>query len=197
MANSNITINLGTQTPIASDIVSGTQYQTIKLDMGTAGVSNPFSGTIPSLSSVGTLGSITDIGMVHAGSFQVTSGTTQLNASPTNHIFTFAALGTAGAGTAFGTIAGTSSSGTQYCVTDWSIIVVSGTPTVALSFGTNGGAMPIGTGVIDIGAFPPGGGLAKTTLQPINSGTNAQIVYCISAGSAYFKTSYFTVATSI
>lgn len=189
MANSQVTITQGTQNPIATDSVSGTMYQAIKLDMGTAGVSNPFAGTIPSITSVGSV-----VGL--GGNSQI-FGTTQSNNTPTNHIFTYAALGTAGAGTAFGTIAGTSNSGTQYCVTDWSIIVVSGTPTVALSFGTNGGAMPVGTGVIDIGAFPPGGGLAKTTGNPVNSGTNAQIVYCISAGSAYFKTSYFTVATTI
>ena len=189
MANSQVTITQGTQNPIATDSVSGTMYQAIKLDMGTAGVSNPFAGTIPSVTSIGSV--------VGLGGTTQTFGTQQLNASPTNHINTFAALGTAGAGTSFGTIAGTSSSGTQYCVTDWSMIVVSGTPTVALSFGTNSGAMPVGTGVIDIGAFPPGGGLAKTTFQPINSGTNAQIVYCISAGSAYFKVSYFTVATTI
>ena len=55
-----VTINQGTNTIVASDDVSGTQYQVIKLDMGTNGVSNPFSGTIPAVSNL-EAGTITSL----------------------------------------------------------------------------------------------------------------------------------------
>lgn len=48
-----ILINQGTQTAIANDTVGTINYQKIKLDMGDAGVSSPFTGTIPAVSSLG------------------------------------------------------------------------------------------------------------------------------------------------
>lgn len=47
-----VTINEGTQTGIKTDLVGTLNYQVIKLDMGTAGVANPFSGTIPTVSNL-------------------------------------------------------------------------------------------------------------------------------------------------
>ena len=58
MAGTSVLINQGTQTAIANDSVGGTMYQTIKLDMGTTGVSNPFAGTILNVNQIGTLPNI-------------------------------------------------------------------------------------------------------------------------------------------
>lgn len=47
-----ILINQGTQTAIANDTIGTVNYQVVKVDMGTAGVSNPFSGTLPAVSNL-------------------------------------------------------------------------------------------------------------------------------------------------
>ena len=64
MAGTAVLINAGTQISIANDSVGGTMYQTVKLDMGAPGASNPFSGTIPAISNLagGTISSDTIIG---------------------------------------------------------------------------------------------------------------------------------------
>ena len=148
-------------------------------------VSNLTNGSVNVLS--GTVNSVTNLG----------GGTVQVNQLPTNKMTTYGTQGTAGAGTVIGTIQGTVSSGTEAIVSDWSIVVISGTPQVGLMFGSAGGAFPQGTGVIDAGQFPPGGGLAKAVESSLNSGTNGQICYMISGGTAYFKVSYYVVATTI
>ena len=40
-----VTINEGTQSPIAVDLVGTTNYQTVKLDIGASGASSAFTGT--------------------------------------------------------------------------------------------------------------------------------------------------------
>lgn len=47
-----VVINEGTQSAVATDQVGTLNYQVIKVDMGTAGVSNPFSGTIPQITNI-------------------------------------------------------------------------------------------------------------------------------------------------
>lgn len=152
---------------------------------GVGVVSNLTNGSVNILT--GTITSVTNL----AG------GTIQINQVPTNKMTTYGTQGTAGAGTIIGTIQGTVGAGTEAIVSDWSMVVISGTPQVGLMFGSAGGAFPQGTGVIDAGQFPPGGGLAKGVESSLNSGTNGQICYMISAGTAYFKISYYVAATTI
>ena len=97
-----ILINQGTQTPIANDTVGTINYQVVKLDMGTAGVTNPFSGTVPAISNL-EKGTITRLenGTVQAnlltgtvtsllgGSVAVTAGTINtgtINAGTINRV---------------------------------------------------------------------------------------------------------------
>lgn len=47
-----VSINTGTAVTIASDDVSGTQYQVIKLDVGGNGASSPFTGTITEVANL-------------------------------------------------------------------------------------------------------------------------------------------------
>lgn len=59
----NVTINEGTAKNIATDDVSGVQFQKVKLDYGGDGASVPFEGTIPEISNIvdGTLAKITSV----------------------------------------------------------------------------------------------------------------------------------------
>lgn len=124
------------------------------------------------------------------------SGTVQINQIPTSHVTNYGTQGTAGGGTTFGTIQGTVGSGTEIILTDWSIVAISGTPTVSLAWAT--AALPIqGTALIEGGAFPPGGGIAKGVDTANHSGTNGQLIYGITAGTALFKVAYQQVATTV
>lgn len=155
------------------------------------------SGTTTGVGTLTNLGSITNLGQVYnAGTIQ--GGTIQINQMPTNSMTSFGTIGTAGAGTVFGTIQGTVGAGTECIVSDWSMVVTAGTPTIYMGFGTGGGSVPVlGTGVLDQGAFPPGGGLAKAVGAALNSGTNGAIYYGITAGTALFKVSYYKATTTI
>lgn len=53
----NVLITQGTSTPIAADLVGSLNYQTVKLDVGIAGASVPFTGTL----SGGTVDSISQL----------------------------------------------------------------------------------------------------------------------------------------
>lgn len=179
------------------------------LQTGTVVANGGTIGTVQSVTALGTMGTlglvntITTVSSLTNGSIVVTNGTVsggtiQLNQTPTSKVTSYGTLGTAGAGTVFGTIIGTAGAGTEYIVTDWSIVVTSGTPTVSLGFGTNSGSVPLlGTGVLDQGVFPPGGGLAKAPDTANHSGTNGAIYYGITAGSALIKVAYQTIATTI
>lgn len=102
MAGTIVTINEGTQTGIANDSVGGTMYQTIKLDIGTTGVSNLFSGTLPAIANLekgtitkiegGTVGLVSSIGSVVG-----VGGTVQVNLVGTEPIVV--EVGTISAGT--------------------------------------------------------------------------------------------------
>lgn len=60
---SGLVVNEGTQTAIAVDTVGTLEYGVVKIDMGTAGASNPFSGTLPELTNLvgGTISSLANL----------------------------------------------------------------------------------------------------------------------------------------
>src|SRR3990167_7718436 len=94
----NVKITQGTQTDIATDDVSGVQFQKIKLDTGADGISSAFTGTLGAITNLagGTLtrleggsvvvtaGTISDldtvgtVGRLEGGSVVVTTGTTNV-----------------------------------------------------------------------------------------------------------------------
>ena len=94
----NVKITQGTQTDIATDDVSGVQFQKIKLDVGVDGASSAFTGTLGAVTNLagGTLtrleggsvvvtaGTISDldtvgtVGRLEGGSVVVTGGTTNV-----------------------------------------------------------------------------------------------------------------------
>lgn len=162
---------------------------------GTLGILT--NGTISSSGTTTGVGSVSNIGslaVLNAGT--INSGTFQINQIPTSKVTNFGTVGTAGAGTSFGTIQGTVGGGTEILLSDWSIVVLAGTPTVSLGWGTS--SLPFqGTGLIDGGAFSPGGGIAKSVENSNHSGTNGIIVYGITAGTALFKVAYQVIATTV
>ncbi len=164
--------------------------------LGTLGL-----GTITgNLGTMGTLGTITNLGQIYnAGTLQagtISTGTFQENPIPTSKVTNTGTTGTAGAGTTFGTIQGTVSSGTEIILSDVSIVALAGTPTVALGWGT--AAIPYqGTMGIEGGVFPAGGGIAKVYTQANHSGTNGFLTYGITGGTAYFKVGYQVIAATV
>jgi len=68
---SGITLNEGTQSNIATDKIGSVNYQVIKLDVGAAGASSPFTGTLKELTNI-VGGTVTK---VNGGSIVVTTGT--------------------------------------------------------------------------------------------------------------------------
>lgn len=64
-------VNEGTQTKLAVDTIGGTQFGIVKVDMGAAGLSTPFTGTIPEITNIagGT------INRIQGGSIAITAGT--------------------------------------------------------------------------------------------------------------------------
>ncbi len=73
-----ILINQGTQTPIANDTVGTVNYQIVKLDVGDAGLSSPFTGTLAAVSSLGG-GTITKL---EGGTVQTNILTGTINSIP-------------------------------------------------------------------------------------------------------------------
>lgn len=76
MSFGTIGINVGTAQGVAIDTISGTAYPVMKLDMGTSGVSNPFSGTLNTIQN----GTVDTIGLINANYFGTTvfTGTSTL-----------------------------------------------------------------------------------------------------------------------
>lgn len=72
----NISITEGTQTTIATDDVSGVQFQKVKLDVGGDGVSSPFTGSLANVGVIHNAGTIAAIPQVSVGTIpQVSVGT--------------------------------------------------------------------------------------------------------------------------
>ena len=183
----NVLINQGTQTAIAVDTVGTLNYQAIKLDMGTVGASNPFSGTLPMLSA-GT------ISKLEQGSINVTAGTIKNDGRPSRNILTY---GTSFGGTAagYGTLVGSASvgAGTSTWINDVSVINTgAGTLTALVGFGT----VLNGTSVLVKGDFGPQGGIQKSYPLAVNAGmTNQDLVcYVAAAGTIQVNVSYFISA---
>src|SRR3990167_1141854 len=124
-------INEGTQTSIYSELLSGTEIPKFKLDIGAAGASSAFTGTL---------------GTVNTGTiFAQTIGT---ELKPTNEIATAVTL----TGTATGTLVAASSGSINYVTTlivsvesAGRVSIASGTPTSpiigTMTFAANGGLM--------------------------------------------------------
>src|SRR3990167_10318073 len=86
----NVKITQGTQTDIATDDVSGVQFQKIKLDVGADGASSAFTGTLGAVTNL-TGGTVTRL---EGGSVVVTAGTLQnLVTGTVNFIGTVLGLG--------------------------------------------------------------------------------------------------------
>jgi hypothetical protein len=168
-----------------NSIVAGTQNT-----LGTVGVvNNLVTGTINALAA----------GTITTGTISMTAGT--LSPIPTISQSVYGTLGTTGA-LVFGTIAGGTSSGagTEIFVTGLSIVVpaAAGSQDMSVGFGTNAGALHAGTGVLARGQFVVGGGISRSFVPAVNSGTNAQVTYCLGgAGTAFFELSYFTAPSTL
>lgn len=150
-----LSINEGTQTQIAVNTVSGTQFQIIKLDLGAAGVSDPFTGTWKG----GT----------------VNAGTVQLSMTPVVVGTSLNVVGTAGAGL-WGTVVAASGAGTKQYVAGVDIVCVSGTgvEVAVTNIGVGGST---GAGVLARGFFGTTGGISKN-FNPVQvSGANGTIAY--------------------
>lgn len=181
MPESSIFITQGSQTPVAVDSIGGTAYQTVKLDMGTIGASNPFSGTLPTINSLGTLNS----GTINAGTVRTDSRNTQ-NALSCGTTF----VGTAAA---YGTLVGSSlvGIGTSIWVNLISIDNPFGTIPCMVSFGTAlQGSSVLWRGVLGtqgaVGVVAP---FPKST----NAGMTNQDLVCYigGAGTVDFTVNYF------
>lgn len=144
-----ILINQGTQTAIANDTVGTVNYQVIKVDMGTTGVSNPFTGTLPSITNLeaGTITKIEGgtvqtnilsgtINSVAGGSIAITAGTVDLlKAGTINRLEQGSIQVTAGTMASVGTVPGVGvvtsitnlAAGTITRVEGGSIIMTAGT----------------------------------------------------------------------
>lgn len=116
-------------------------------------------------------------GTINAGT--INTGTIQLNPlTAANTILNAGTVGTAAIGTLVSSAA--VGAGTSLFVTGYEILAISGTPEVALSFGTT----IIGNQVISHGLFSAGGGVTKAKTFATNYGTtNAPLTYQIVSGS--------------
>lgn len=158
--SNNVTITEGTQSGIATDQVGTVHYQGIKLDMGTAGVSNPFKGTIPEVSVLakGTIGA----GTVDAVSqLPPNSWGTTFNTS----------------GSTLGTIKAAVSGSVIYV--DWLVISVGSASNVVV--GNGAAANPIG----GTWYFNANGGLSAGPLNPpIQTSSGSALVIQQSTGTS-------------
>lgn len=67
MSGTIVSINQGTQIGIANDSVGGTMYQTVKIDIGTAGASSLFTGTIPQITNLAGGTVVVSSGSINVG----------------------------------------------------------------------------------------------------------------------------------
>ena len=117
----------------------------------------------------------------------VAGGTFTQQWQPVNQITSFGTLGTA-SGSLFGTLSGTSGAGTKHIVEGCSVVVESGTADVRILIGS----AITGGSVLTAGKFPPGGGIARTFVPPIASGTNSELIYhFVGAGTAFITVQYW------
>ncbi len=182
---SGISINQGTQTNIAADTVGTTNYQLIKLDVGVAGASSLFTGTLKETTTLvgGTITALAK-GTISAGTFAMTTGTlaagTILAGTITNLVSgtvdtiglmnanAFGTTVTSGTST-LGTIKG-SVAGSSIYITD--IVVAAGAATNVV-IGNGGTSIP----VLGTLFFNPNSGIVSNFRTPIQLTTGSSLVY--------------------
>ena len=149
----------------------------------TGTLQNLVSGSIVQVSGTLTTGSLSNVATIGT----LTYGTIVQQWQPVNQVTSFGTLGTA-SGSLFGTLSGTSGAGTKHIVEGCSVVVQSGTADVRVLIGSaiQGGS------ILTAGAFPPGGGIARTFTPPIASGTNSELIYhFVGAGTAFITVQYW------
>jgi hypothetical protein len=177
-----VNINEGTQTNIATDPVGTVNYQKIKLDIGAAGVSSLFTGTIPAVSNLatGTLASVANvvkgtitkieggtIGVVAAGTVtSLTAGTIQTYGLRHADAFsTVVSTGTNTMGTIKATVAGSS-----IYVTD---LIISAGSATNVEIASGGTSTPI-MGTLFLSAQ---GGAVMNFVIPMMTASGSALVY--------------------
>jgi hypothetical protein len=166
----NVKINEGTATTIKTDTVGGIEYQVVKLDVGAAGASSLFTGTLSQVSK----GTITALG---AGT--ITGGTlSNLNFGTVDtyylHPNAFATVVSTGTN-AFGTIKA-AVAGSAIYITDLIVSVGSAT-VVEIGDGTVGASDIIGSL-----QFAQYGGMVCNFRTPIKTSSAGTLVYKQSVG---------------
>ena len=179
-----VTINQGTNTIVASDDVSGTQYQVIKLDMGGDGVSNPFTGTISAVTNLagGTITSLqggTVSSNILSGSITVTASTiTVLPNIPGGTIGVVSSVAEV-ANLAKGTITRLEGGTVSSNILSGSIAVIAGTvasvgtiPGIGVVSNLTSGSVTMTVGTLTVMPNIPGGTLGLiTTVTNLSNGT--------------------------
>lgn len=172
-----ININQGTQTNIAADAVGTVNYQTIKLDVGAAGASSLFTGTLGAVTNLAG-GTVTALakGTISTGTFAMTTGTVSvgtvdaISQLPPNYFGTVVTTGTNTLGTIKGSVAGSA-----IYVTDLIVSVGSAT---TLVIGNGGTDLPL----IGTLSFAQYGGMVANFKVPIFTSAGSALVYKQSVG---------------
>lgn len=165
-----VLVTQGTQTNISVDNIggaAGTNYQVVKLDVGAAGATSPFTGTLGAVTNLAG-GTVTALakGTISAGTINIGTVDT-VSAIHTNYFGTTVTSGTS----VLGTIISAAGAGTRIYITDLMISVGAGTTEVILA---NGGTATPLVGTMSFTAF---GGLVSNFRTPIRTGTNGTLVF--------------------
>lgn len=171
-----VTVNEGTQTNIAADLVGTQQYQIIKLDRGAAGVSSLFTGTLDAVTNVagGTITSLVK-GTISTGTFSMTTGTLSVGTIdavsqlPPNNFATVISSGTSTLGTIKAAV-----SGSQIFITDLVISCGSATNVEIGSGGTS-------TNIMGTLYFNANSGAILNFRQPLSTVAGSALVFKQSA----------------
>jgi hypothetical protein len=154
---SGILITEGTSLNVAADTVGTTNYQKVKLDIGAAGASSLFTGTLGAVTNLAG-GTVTN---QLAGTIETVS---QL---PPGYFGTTVTTGT----NTLGTIKAAIGAGTSIYVTDLIISVGAGTTDVVLG---NGGTS---TPLMGTSTFTAFGGLVSNFRVPLQTTAGSALVY--------------------
>jgi len=165
MANVNLLINQGTQSPIPANLVGTANYPVVKIDVGASGSSVPWQGTV----TVGT--NALTVGTINSGTIGVLSlGTVDaVSALPINVWGTTVNIGTSTIGTLKAAVGGSS-----IYITD--LIVSAGTQTT-FALHNGGTANPI-FGTVSFAQY---GGVTSNFRTPLFGSSGSAITYIQSA----------------
>lgn len=175
----NIKINEGTATTIKTDTVSGAEYQVVKLDVGAAGASSAFTGTIKDVTTITSVANLVKGTVTALAAGTITGGTLgNLNFGTVDSFYrhpdAFATVVTTGTNT-FGTIKA-AVAGSAIYITDLIISVGSAT-VVEIGDGTVGA-----TDIIGSLSFAQYGGMVCNFRSPVKTSTAGTLVYKQSVG---------------